>query len=144
MIINRCREYARKGYSTTDSLLYTLQAVYEAVDSAEASTRLFFTDFTKGFDLIDHITDARAGQTRSPSCPPEMDRAGPSWPTGSKQLESEELCRIGELWKEEYPIGTKLGVIVFTVMTNKFLWHWHLRIKFVDDTTPWRLFQGTL
>ena len=144
MIINRSREYARKGYSTTDSLLYMLQAVYEAVDSAEASTRLFFTDFTKGFDLIDHITDARAGQTRSPSCPPEMDRAGPSWPTGSKQLESEELCRIGELWKEEYPIGTKLGVIVFTVMTNKFLWDWHLRIKFVDDTTPWRLFQGTL
>ena len=37
-----------------------LQAVYEAVDSAEASARLFFTDFTKGFDLIDHITDARA------------------------------------------------------------------------------------
>ena len=109
-----------------------------------ASALLFFTDFAKGFDLIDHITDARAGQTRSPSCPPEMDRAGPSWPTGSKQLESEELCRIGELWKEEYPIGTKLGVIVFAVMTNKFLCDWHLRIKFVDDTTPWRLFQGTL
>ena len=49
-----------------------LQAVYEAVDSAEASARLFFTDFTKGFDLIYHITGARAGQTRSPSCPPEM------------------------------------------------------------------------
>ena len=105
MIINRSREYARKGYSTTESLLHMLQAVYEAVDSAEASTRLFFTDFTKGFDLIDHITDARAGQTRSPSCPPEMDHAGPSWPTGSKQLESEELCQIGKLWKEEYSKG---------------------------------------
>ena len=64
-----------------------------------------------------------------------MDRAGPSWPTGSKQLESEELCQISELWKEEYPIGTKLSVIVFAVMTNKFLCDWHLRIKFVDDTT---------
>ena len=52
MIINRSREYARKGYSTTDSLLYMLQAVYEAVDSAEASTRLFFTDFTKGLILF--------------------------------------------------------------------------------------------
>ena len=67
-----------RGYSTTDALLYMLQAVYEATDSGEAFARLFFTDFTKGFDLIDHITDARAGQTRSPSCPPEMDRAGPS------------------------------------------------------------------
>ena len=52
MIINRSREYARKGYSTTDALLYMLQAVYEAVDSAEASTRLFFTDVTKDLILL--------------------------------------------------------------------------------------------
>ena len=55
-----------------------MQAVYEAGDRGVASSRLFFTDFTKEFDLIDHITDARAGQTRGPSCPPEMDRARPS------------------------------------------------------------------
>ena len=123
-----------------------LQAVYEAVDSAEASARLFLTDFTKGFDLIDHITDARADQIRSPSCPPEMDRAGPSWPTGSKQLESEELCRIGYNSKKRSILatGTKLGVTVFAVMTNKFLCEWHLHIQFVDDTTPWRFFRGTL
>ena len=30
---------------------------------------------------------------------------------------------------------TKLGVIVFAVMTNKFLCNWHLHIEFVDDTT---------
>ena len=83
MIINRSREYARKGYSTTDALLYRLQAVYEAVDSAEASARLFFTDFTKGFDLIYHITDERAGQTRGPSCPPEMDHGLPDQPVAS-------------------------------------------------------------
>ena len=68
-----------------------------------------------------------------------MDRAGPSWPTGSKQLESEELCQISELWKEEYPTGTKLSIIVFAVMTNKFLCDWHLRIKFVDDTTALKI-----
>ena len=27
------RQHVRKGYSTTDALLYMLQAVYEAVDS---------------------------------------------------------------------------------------------------------------
>ena len=31
-----------------------LQAIYEAVDSGEASARVFFADFSKGFDLIDH------------------------------------------------------------------------------------------
>ena len=77
------RQYACKGCSTTDVLLSMLQAVYEAVDSGEASARLFFTDFTKGFDLIDHITDARAGQTRSPSCPLEMDRGFPDQPVPS-------------------------------------------------------------
>ena len=46
------RQYARKGYSTTDALLYMLQAVYEAVDSGEAFARLFFTDFTKGLILF--------------------------------------------------------------------------------------------
>ena len=33
------------------------------------------------------------------------------------------------------PQGTKLGVILFAVMTNILLRNWHLRIKFVDDTT---------
>lgn len=35
------------------------------------------------------------------------------------------------------PQGTKLGVILFTVMTNNLLKEWNMRIKFVDhdDTT---------
>ena len=33
------------------------------------------------------------------------------------------------------PQGTKLGVILFTVMTNKLLSDWRLRIKYVDDTS---------
>lgn len=48
------RQYSRKGHSTTDAPLYMLQATYEAVDSGEASARIFFADLTKGFDLIDH------------------------------------------------------------------------------------------
>ena len=48
------RQYARKKHSTTDALLYTLQAIYEAVDSGEPGARFFFADFSKGFDLVDH------------------------------------------------------------------------------------------
>jgi hypothetical protein len=33
------------------------------------------------------------------------------------------------------PQGTKLGIILFIVMTNKLLWDWKLRMKFVDDTS---------
>jgi hypothetical protein len=32
------------------------------------------------------------------------------------------------------PQGTKLGIILFIVMTNKLLWDWKPRTKFVDDT----------
>ena len=39
------RQYARKKHSTTSALLYTLQAIYEAVDSGEAGARLFFAAF---------------------------------------------------------------------------------------------------
>lgn len=33
------------------------------------------------------------------------------------------------------PQGTKLGVILFTVMTNKLLSDWQRRITYVDDTS---------
>ncbi|CAB3993699.1 Hypothetical predicted protein, partial [Paramuricea clavata] len=33
------------------------------------------------------------------------------------------------------PQGTKLGVVLFMVMTNSLLANWHLRTKFVDDTS---------
>ena len=46
------RQYARRGHSTTDALLYTLQAIYEAVDSGDFAARIFFTNFSKGFDLM--------------------------------------------------------------------------------------------
>jgi hypothetical protein len=48
------REYARKGHSTTDALLYMLQAIYEAVDNGDTAVRILFADFSKGYDLIDH------------------------------------------------------------------------------------------
>ena len=55
--------------------------------------------------------------------------------------ERSQAVRIGNSlsdWKSPrggIPQGTKLGVILFAVMTNNILREWHLRIKFVDDTT---------
>ena len=48
------RQYACAGRSTTDALVYLLQAVYEAVDTGNNGARLFMADFSKGFDMIDH------------------------------------------------------------------------------------------
>ena len=45
---------ARRGHSTTDALLFMLQAIYEAVACAVLGVRVFFVEFSKGFDLIDY------------------------------------------------------------------------------------------
>ena len=37
-----------------DALIYTLQAIHEATDRGHCGARMFFTDYSKGFDLIDH------------------------------------------------------------------------------------------
>ena len=48
------RQYAREGHYTTDALIYILQAIHEATDSGNCGGRMFFADYSKGFDLIDH------------------------------------------------------------------------------------------
>ena len=48
------RQFARAGHSTTDVLVYLLQAVYEAVDTGNYGARMFLADYSKGFDMIDH------------------------------------------------------------------------------------------
>lgn len=48
------RQYARHGHSTVHALIYLMQAIHEAIDSGNCSVRIFFADFIKGFDIIDH------------------------------------------------------------------------------------------
>ena len=48
-------QYAREArHSTTDALIYILQAIYEAADSGNCGARMSFANYSKGFDLIDH------------------------------------------------------------------------------------------
>ena len=35
-------------------LIYLMQSIHEAIDSGNCSVRIFFADFSKGFDIIDH------------------------------------------------------------------------------------------
>ena len=117
-----------KGHSTTDALLYMLQAVYEAVDCGKASARLFFADFTKGFDLIDHAILMRDLAKL------EVHPVRLKW-IATFLTNMLQVVRIARTLKGGVPQGTKLGLIFFTVTTNKLLSVWHLRIKFVADTT---------
>ena len=48
------RQYVGEGHSTTDALIYILQAIHETTDSGNCGARMFFAVYSKGFDLIDH------------------------------------------------------------------------------------------
>ena len=47
-------QFARKGMSTTDALISFHQPIFEAIDKGDNIARIFFTDFSKGFDRVDH------------------------------------------------------------------------------------------
>ena len=128
------QQYAREGHSTTDALIYLLQAIHEAIDSGNCGARIFFADFSKGFDLIDH--NILLEELYHLNAHPVLINWIKAFLTNRKQA-----VRIGNSlsdWKSPnggIPQGTKLGVILFAAMTNNLLRNWHLRIKFVDDTT---------
>ena len=48
------KQFARKGQSTTHALVYRFQAIHVAIDRGISCVRIFFSDFSKGFDIIDH------------------------------------------------------------------------------------------
>ena len=127
------RQFARKGHSSTDALLFLLQPVYEALDSGNACARFFFADFSKGFDRIDH--HILMPKLMELDIHPVLYNCINAFLSNRKQA-----VRIGGTlsdWKSPnggIPQGTKLGVILFSVMTNKLISDWHLRTKFVDDT----------
>ena len=56
----------------------------------------------------------------------------------SNRMQVTRIAGVLSNWKSPnggIPQETKLGVILFSVMTNEILIDWNLRTKFVDDTT---------
>ena len=106
------RQYAREGHSTTDALIYLLQAIHEAIDSGNCGARIFFADFSKGFDLIDH--NILLEELYHLNAHPVLINWIKAFLTNRKQA-----VRIGNSlsdWKSPnggIPQGTKLGIILF-------------------------------
>ena len=102
--------------------------------SGNCGARLFFADYSKGFDLIDHSILLRELSHF------DVDSVLINW-IRAFLTDRSQAVRIGDSLSDlksprgGIPQGTKLGVILFAVMTNNLLRDWHLRIKFVDDTT---------
>ena len=123
------RQYARHGHSTVHALIYLMQAIHEAIDSGNYSVRIFFADFTKEFDIIDHSVLLDELKFF------DIDQTLFFW-VRSFLTNRVQAVRVGSSlssWKQVN--GTKLVPTLFAVIINKLLRNWHMRSKYVDDTT---------
>ncbi len=111
-----------------------MQTIHEALDAGEAGARIFFADFSKGFDLIDHsilIQELNKLQVH----PALLAWISAFLFNRRQAVRIENVLSQWKTLKGGIPQGTKLGVVLFMVMTNSLLTNWHLRTKFVDDTS---------
>ena len=128
------KQFAVAGKSTEQAIVYILHLALEALDKGNCSLRLFFADFSKGFDLIDHrILMEKLSKFN-------IQNSLLRW-IGAFLMERSQFVRIGNSTStEQYinggiPQGTKLAPILFAVMVSDLISTWGPRIKFVDDLT---------
>ena len=123
---------------TVHALVYLMQAIHEATDSGNSSVHIFYADFIKGFDIIDH--SILLNELKSFN----IDQTLLFWKR-SFLTNRTQAVRVGSFlspWKqvnEGVPQGTKLGLTLFAVMIDKLLRNWHMRTKYVDDTTAFEI-----
>ena len=106
------------------ALVYFLQVFLEALDQGNTYAHIFFTDFSKGFVLVDHNILIQ-----------EMELLGVLEATIRQRV------RIGQVYS--HPVtpnggitqGTKLAPLLFGMLVNNLCRDWRYRIKYVDDTS---------
>ena len=105
----------------------------KAVDTGNCSARIFFADFSKRFDIIDH--NILLQQLSSL----DIDTTLYIW-IKAFLTNRTQAVRVGSSlspWTHTHggvPQGTQLGTTLFAIMINDLLKNWHLRTKY-DDTT---------
>jgi phosphoribosyl 1,2-cyclic phosphodiesterase len=48
------KQFSLPKKSTTQALVYHMHQIHAGLDKGQCSARVFFADFKKGFDLVDH------------------------------------------------------------------------------------------
>ena len=108
--------------------------IYLLYDRRQCSIRIFFADFKKGFNLVDH--NVVIDELQKLQVNPTITRWIKSFLSCSEQ--SVKIGSSTSTWKRAnggLPQGTKLGPFPFAVLVNSLFKDWSARIKFVDDTT---------
>ena len=129
-----CKQFAAAGMSTQHAIVYVIHLVLEALESGSCSARLFFADFRKGFDLIDHtILLSKLNSCNLHPCLLRWIAAFLGGRSQSVRIGSDfsNICSLNG----GIPQETKLGPVLFSVMVNKLVNTWSKHAKYVDDLT---------
>ena len=117
--------------------IFSFQRRFSCKDSLKINRTilrvLFFANFTKGYDVIDH--SVLLDELKSF----DIDQTLIFW-LRSFLTNRVQAMRVGSSlssWKQVnggVPQGTKLDLTLFAVVINKLLRNWLMRSKYVDDT----------
>ena len=96
--------------------------------------RIFFADFSKGFDLVDH--HSLLAELRVLDIHPVIIR----WICAFLSNRPQRVKIGSSLSPPVYPNGgipqgTKLAPLLFAILVNRLAAQWPARLKYVDDTT---------
>ena len=110
------KQFALPTKSTAQALVYFLHLILSALDRGQCSIRIFFADFKKGFDLVDHNVVIEELQKL------QVNPAIIRWIRSFLSCR-EQSVKIGSstsTWKRTnggLPQGTKLGPFLFAVFS---------------------------
>ena len=111
------KQFALPGRSTTQALIFFMHTILEALDSCGRYIRIFFSDFSKGFDLVDHIV--LLSELNNLDVDPHLIRWIAAFLTNRSQR-----VRIGNSLSPPVglnggtPQGTKLAPLLFCILVN--------------------------
>ena len=128
------KQFALEGKSTTHALVYLLHVILQSLDDGHSFVRVFFADFSKGFDLVDHNALVLEMQCRG------VHEATTRW-ISSFLTDRIQRVKIEGVYSDlttprgGIPQGTKLAPLLFAILVNRLCQDWPERIKYVDDTS---------
>ena len=125
-------QFALPGKSTTYALIYSLHCILEVLDTGYCYARILFTDFSKGFDLVEH--NVLCTEVRNLGVHNVLITWIGSFLTNRSQSFKISSAISGHVVpRGGIPQGTKLAPLLFAVLVNSLARQWKIRAKYVDD-----------
>ena len=128
------KQFALPVRSTTQALIFFMHTILETLDTCGKCIRFFFSDFSKGFDLVDH--NVLLSELNNLDVDPHLVRWIVAFLTNRSQR-----VRIGNSLSPPIGLnggtsqGTKRAPLLLCILVNGMAAKCKSRVKYVDDAT---------